>query len=262
MHIQRLERVSSALRLQSRTATPRTRSPDPSAPAGGLPPVAVPNALLYAQRSAGNKAVAGVLAQRTPFVIQRDASADRTAEVRAVMKGEDWDRVNGPWYLLNALAPEVLIGVLARLGRSGRAELAAHPTKSVRYDKPRLDLAIRIAATGGSSAQVSALDAIRNAVRFNTWHKCWTVLVGLPAAARKSMYASIAREDLRKLLENVHFAEELRRPALEAEINDLIAPPVNDVLLDFVPDSSDLPNRDGIPSRWARSPCYSRASRS
>jgi hypothetical protein len=48
----------------------------------------------------------------------------------------------------------VLVGVLKRLGKSGRGRVGCPSDQERRYDKPRLDLAIRMAATGGSSAQV------------------------------------------------------------------------------------------------------------
>jgi hypothetical protein len=226
-----------------------------------------PPALLHLQRTAGNGGIVGLLSaavvggtpvQRAagPIVVQRDWTGDRTTEVRDVMNGDDWNRTGGPWYLLNGHNPEALVGIFGRLGSSGRQQLLAHPVDGTRYDKPRLELALSRAGSARSAlAQLNGMDAIRFAI-FSTlagplaaaaWVHCWNVLLKMSHGERMTLYRSMGAAQLHLLLENVERAPEPLQARLEGEINDVIAPPVKDILLDFVPDASELPDSNGDP---------------
>jgi hypothetical protein len=212
---------------------------------GGQPS---PTALLSAQRTAGNRAVARLLIQRSHITVQRDWTGDRADEVHAAMTGVDWNRPSGPWFLLNGHNPEALVGILRKLGPRGRQKLAAHPVDGGRYDKPRLDFALAHAASSGTTSQLGAMDAIRAAIKGSVkWEDCWATVLKLSRPARAALYGGMDHGELRALLEHVDAAAEPAQPALEAEIDDAIAPPVKDILLDFIPDASELPDDKGHP---------------
>jgi len=178
---------------------------------------------------------------------------DRAAEVRAQMNGDDWNRSGGPWDLLNGHNPEALIGIFRKLGPKGRAELGAHPVDGGKYDKPRLTFALSHAAAGGTAAQLNGMDAIRSALAGKMkWADSWIVLRNVSRSARIALYRGMDPAQLHTLLENVDAAPEPTQPALEAEINEVIAPPVKDILLDFVPDASELPDDKGNPEPLGR----------
>jgi hypothetical protein len=227
-----------------RTTPPREcRDPARAARARPRDATQLPD-LLSAQRTAGNRAVAALVAQRTPVTVQRDWTGDRTDEVRAAMTGDDWNRAGGPWFLLNGHNPAGLAGIMRRLGSSDRRRLAAHPVDGTRYDKERLDFALG----KGTEAELSAMDAIRNArAGVITWPDCWAALGQLRAADRATLYRAMDRTELRDLLTHAATADQRRQAAFEEEINAVIAPPVKDVLLDFVPDDSELPGPAGTP---------------
>lgn len=154
---------------------------------GGQPSL---TALLSAQRTAGNRAVARLLVQRVDLTVQRDWMGDRADEVRAAMTGVDWDRPGGPWFLLNGHNPEALVGILRKLGPRGRKELAAHPVDGGRYDKPRLDFALAHAAAPGTASQLGGMDSIRAAIKGSVK---WGGLLGhgseaLPSGARRAVW--------------------------------------------------------------------------
>jgi hypothetical protein len=212
----------------------------PAAAAGRRSPLTAQAAVLQVQRRAGNQAVATLL-------IQRSWTGDRVAEVRAAMTGPDWNRADGPWALLNGHNPAALAAIMGRLDGEALRQLRAHPP-SAAYDTERLLFALSSAHTRGAAAELGGMDAIRNAHSGAiTWAECWIALDKLSHAQRMTLYRGMDRSELRDLINHTHAADERRQAALEAEINDVIAPPVKDVRLDFVPDSSSLPGRAGKP---------------
>ncbi|MEV4148724.1 hypothetical protein AB0J40_34060 [Amycolatopsis sp. NPDC049691] len=208
--------------------------------APGVPPTpgsrpAAPRAefLLHLQRTAGNTA-AGI-------VVQRGWAKDNADGVAAQMTGEDWNRDGGPWWLLNGHNPEGIVAILRQLG-AARAKLAAHPVDGTRYDKPRLDLAMAVAARKDASAsEVTGMDALRNASAGRiTYAECWTALLALSKGARTGLYKRMSKGELASLLKRVNEAPAPKQPALEAELSPLLGPPATDLKLEFVPDASTV----------------------
>ena len=219
----------------------RSRKPHLTGKVGRGPAV---RDLLSAQRMAGNRAVAQLVAQRSPIIVQRDWTGDRVADVRAAMTGDDWNRSGGPWFLLNGHNPAALANIMRRLGSSDRRRLAAHPADAAKYDKERLDFALG----KGTESELSAMDAIRNArAGAMSWPDCWAALGLLKAAERLTLYRAMDRTELRDLLTRATDADQRHQAAFEEEINSVIAPPVKDIVLDFVPDDSELPGPAGTP---------------
>jgi hypothetical protein len=195
--------------------------------------------VLQAQRTAGNRAVTEVL-------IQRDWTGDRTAEVRAQMSGADWNRVGGPWSLLNGHNPDALVGIMRRLGSGGRAQLRAHPVDAAKYDKVRLDFALANAGSRATVGELSVLDAIRNAgTGKDSWAKAWAELVRLGHSGRMTLFRAMDKAELKQLLSHEEDADKRFQGPLDEEINSVIAPPVKDISLLFIPDADELPAPHG-----------------
>lgn len=163
------------------------------------------------------------------------------------MTGPDWNRSGGPWFLLNGHSPDALARIVRGLGARARAQLAAHPPDA-HYDRERLLFALANAGSRGTAAELGGMDAIRSAHGGAiTWAACWLALDRLSHPQRMALYRGMDRAELQELIDHAHSADERRQAALEEEINDVIAPPVKDVHLDFVPDSSSLPGPAGKP---------------
>jgi hypothetical protein len=190
-------------------------------------------AVLRVQRQIGNAAAT--------LVVQRGWTQEQTDAVTAQMRGEDWNRPGGPWWLLNGHNPEGIVAILRRM-KGDRRRLADHPVDGSKYDKPRLDLAMSVAARGGTSAdEVSGMDAIRNVMAgLITFPECWDVLRRLTSPARVSLYRRMSAPELQSLLRHVDQAPTPARLALEHELVPLVGPPLADLLLEFVPDTKGV----------------------
>jgi hypothetical protein len=70
-----------------------------------------------------------------------------------------------------------------------------------------------------------------------------------------ALYRGMDNAELRELIHHAHAADERRQAALEEEINQVIAPPVKDVLLNFVPDDRELPGPAGKPWPMGTTSC-------
>ncbi len=209
---------------------------EPARPAGVRPQPAPPvaEALLRVQRSAGNTAAT--------LLIQRNWTQDHSDEVARQMNGSDWNRDGGPWWLLNGHNPEGLVAILRRMGAAARGRLAAHPVDGARYDKPRLDLAMTLAARSTTSAgQVSGMDAIRNAIAKKiTFADCWATLLRMSSVTRIALYRQMTGAERQELLENVDAAPTREQPRLEGELAGLVGPKAEDLLLEFTPDAGEI----------------------
>ena len=243
----------SAQRTRTRTRPPHTpvpaRSlrPSPEPRTTGSPDAAHP--LLDLQRTAGNRATTALIqraAERHPTerhpTVQRDWTGDRTDEITHLMvDGLDWNRDNGPWWVLNSHNPDALVGILRRMGAANRARLAAHPADPGRFDKPRLDLAFALVKAGSGAQQLNGLDAVRDAVAARiTFRQCWQVLAKMRAKDRVALLKRITDADRQALLEGV---PTLVRPQLERDITLAVGPPASEITLHFVPDVSEIPAR-------------------
>jgi hypothetical protein len=141
------------------------------------------------------------------------------------MNGDNWNREGGPWYLLNGHNSEALVGILRRMGAARRRELDEHPVEGSKYDKPRLDLALSSAAASGNAAsQLTAMDAIRNAMtQKTTWAQCWSTLRQQLPNKRMALYRGMHQGELRVLLAHVEDAPMKSQEALNAELSKVLA---------------------------------------
>ncbi|MFJ7217956.1 hypothetical protein [Amycolatopsis sp. NPDC098790] len=192
-----------------------------------------PGFLLNLQRTAGNRAAG--------LVVQRGWAKDNADGVAAQMNGDDWNRDGGPWWLLNGHNPEGIVAILRQLG-AARAQLAKHPVDGTRYDKPRLDLAMAVAARkDASAAELTGMDAVRNATAGRiTYAECWSALLTLSKGARTGLYKRMGKGELASLLKRVNEAPFPKQPALEAELSPLVGPAAGELKLEFVPDASTV----------------------
>ena len=226
-------------------------------------------AVIDLQRAIGNRAVAGLVVQRRPRT-RRAAVAPTTAELRArqvtaevtarrFADGEQQlpagvfgpPRPGGAYWLLNGLSPADLVTVLGKCDKSVRQELLAHISEADgRYDRPRLESAMRSAAWGEQASGVAGLellDAIRNVGR-GSFAPVWATLVGLNRVTLIARLRTLDRATLSSLQSHLAEAPPAQASVFTEVTTDLLGAGTNMQAADVI----DLAGLRGLQREMAR----------
>ncbi len=160
-------------------------------------------------------------------------------------------RPGGAFWLLNGLNPTDLISVLGHCEKSTRQALLAHIAEADgRYDRPRLESAMRSVAWDEKTTGVAGLellDAVRNVGR-GSFAPVWATLTSLNRVNLIARLRTLDRGTLTNLQAHLTEAPTARQPVFTEVITDLLGSGTNMQAEDVI----DLAGLSGLQRQMAR----------